>query len=271
MRLALTVEYDGRGFCGWQRQKDVPSVQQALEEALSSLANHEIRVICGGRTDTGVHALMQVVHFDTHAVRPWRGWVYGTNTRLPAGVAVTGVQTVPEDFHARFSATSRRYHYHILSHPVRSALWRGRALWECRELDLAAMQDAASRLTGEHDFSSFRGQGCQARHPVRTVTHAKLRRRGHLLTLEIEANAFLMHMVRNIVGVLLDIGLRRAEPGWVDELLRVCDRTQGGVTAPADGLYLAAIRYPERFGVQPCGPAYALDALLRTSDPDMLG
>lgn len=265
MRLALNVEYDGRGFCGWQSQKDVPSVQAAVEEALSKIAGHNVRVVCGGRTDTGVHALMQVVHFDTDAARPWRAWVYGTNAQLPAGVAITDAREVPDTFHARFSATARRYHYHILNHPIRSALWRGRMLWECRALDVGRMQAAAQRLIGEHDFSSFRGQGCQARHAIRHVSHCQLLQSGPLLTLEIEANGFLMHMVRNIIGVLRDIGLGRAAPEWVDELLAVRDRSQGGVTAPPDGLYLACIRYPDEFGINAlAGPATELDSLLRT-------
>lgn len=268
MRLALTVEYDGRGFCGWQHQKDVPSVQEAVESALTKIAGHPVRVICGGRTDTGVHALMQVVHFDTDAARPWRAWVYGTNAQLPPGVAITNAREVSTAFHARFSATARRYHYHILNHPIRSALWRGRVLWECRTLDIEAMQDAAARFTGEHDFTSFRGQGCQARHAVRHVSHSRLHQAGSLLTLEIEANGFLMHMVRNIIGVLIDIGLGRAKPDWVDTLLMVRDRRQAGVTAPPDGLYLALIRYPEEFEIQPSvGPGSELDNLLRTASP----
>ena len=262
MRLALSVEYDGRGFNGWQRQKDVPSVQAALESALTAIAGHEVTVVCAGRTDTGVHALHQVVHFDTTANRPTHAWVYGTNTHLPRGVAVTGAVVVAEHFHARFSAVSRRYHYHLLNHPVRPALWGGRVSWECRPLAFERMAAAAADLLGTHDFTAFRGQGCQARTPVREVTLARLSRRGALITLEIEADGFLMHMVRNVVGVLVDIGLGKREPGWVDELLAPRPRSEAGATASAAGLYLARIAYPPRFRVPDAGSGAELDALL---------
>jgi len=262
LRVALSLEYDGRGFNGWQRQKDVPSVQAAVEAALARIAGHDVTVVCAGRTDTGVHALHQVVHFDTEAVRPLHAWVFGTNTHLPRGVAVVGARPMADDFHARFCAYARRYHYHLANHPVRPAIWDGRVTWECRPLDFDAMADAAGRLVGTHDFSSFRGQGCQAKTPVRDVVESRLSRRGRLVTLEIEANGFLMHMVRNVIGVLVDIGLGRAAPEWIDELLAVRNRAAGGVTAPAAGLYLARIRYPARFDVPGPGPGGELDALL---------
>lgn len=246
-RIALGIEYLGTGYAGWQFQHHALTVQQVLEEALSRVANAPIRVHCAGRTDAGVHATGQVVHFDTAAARPERAWTLGVNTNLPDDVAVQWAVPVASAFHARFSACARHYRYLILRRPVRSALWHGRALWSHRPLEVARMQEAATALIGRHDFTSFRAMACQAKSPVRTITYLHLRERGPLLELAIGADGFLHHMVRNIVGVLLAIGRGEAPVGWTSELLALKDRTQGGVTAPAHGLYLTRVDYPAGF------------------------
>ncbi len=245
MRLAAGVEYDGSGFFGWQRQRQSPTVQACVETALARVADHPLTVHCAGRTDTGVHAWCQVVHFDTRSERDERAWVLGANTHLPAGISVLWARAVSEDFHARFSARKRRYHYRILNRWVRPAVERGRVAWVRQPLDAVAMDEAARFLLGEHDFSSFRAVGCQARSPVRTVHAASVRRLGHELSVDIEANAFVYHMVRNIAGVLIAIGRGQQRPEWVAELLAVRDRTVAGVTAPAEGLYFVAPSYPD--------------------------
>ncbi|MEE4638435.1 MAG: tRNA pseudouridine(38-40) synthase TruA [Wenzhouxiangella sp.] len=245
MRLAAGVEYDGSGFFGWQRQRQSPTVQACLEDALAGVADHPLQVHCAGRTDTGVHARCQVVHFDSEADRTERAWVLGANTHLPAGISVLWVRPVPDDFHARFSARRRRYQYHILNRWVRPAIDRRRTAWVRRPLDAAAMQEAAVQLLGEHDFSSFRAAGCQARSPIRTVHATRVIRQGAALYFDIEANAFVYHMVRNIVGSLLAVGRGQQSPGWIGELLRARDRSVAGVTAPAQGLYFIGPSYPD--------------------------
>jgi tRNA pseudouridine38-40 synthase len=245
MRLAAGVEYDGSGFFGWQRQRQSPTVQACLEDALARVADHPLQVHCAGRTDTGVHARCQVVHFDTGADRTERSWVLGSNSSLPDGISVLWVRQVPDDFHARFSARRRRYCYHILNRWVRPAIDQRRAAWIRHPLDAAAMDEAAALLLGEHDFSSFRAVGCQGRSPVRTVHATRVIRQGAWLFFDIEANAFLYHMVRNIVGSLLAVGRGQHSPGWIGELLRVRDRSVAGVTAPAQGLYFIAPSYPD--------------------------
>ncbi len=248
MRLAMGIEYDGSAFHGWQLQKsDVRTVQGELERALSKVADHAVRVFCAGRTDTGVHAEGQVIHFDTPAQRRRRSWQLGTNVNLPDDVCVSWVREVPEQFHARFSATSRSYRYLILNRPVRSALWRNRAVWIHEPLDVQRMQHAASHLVGTHDFSSYRAVGCQAKSPVRTVTRLAVEQRGELISIEIQANAFLHHMVRNIAGVLMAIGKGEQEVDWSRQVLEYRDRTLGGVTAPPQGLCLVQAGYPEAF------------------------
>lgn len=249
-RIALGIEYDGKRFSGWQRQPHAPSVQEALEHALSRVADRPVEVVCAGRTDAGVHATHQVVHFDTATVRPERAWVRGVNSNLPGDVGVRWMREVAADFHARFSATARTYRYVILSHPVRPVLDRHRVAWTWRPLDVAPMRDAARHLLGEHDFSSFRAVACQAKHPVRTVHRLDVRYDGDRVALEVEANAFLHHMVRNIAGVLMAVGAGERRPDWAREVLDARDRTVAGVTAPAEGLYLVAVRYPERFGIR---------------------
>ncbi|TVS11662.1 MAG: tRNA pseudouridine(38-40) synthase TruA [Wenzhouxiangella sp.] len=245
MRLAAGVEYDGSGFFGWQRQRQSPTVQSCLETALARVADHPLTVHCAGRTDTGVHAWCQVVHFDTRADRDERAWVLGANTHLPAGISVLWAREVGHDFHARFSARRRRYHYRILNRWVRPAVERDRVAWIRQPLDAARMNEAARFLLGEHDFSSFRAVGCQARSPVRTVHAASVSRLGHEVSLHIEANAFVYHMVRNVAGVLIAVGRGQRSPEWVAELLAARDRTVAGVTAPAGGLYFVAPSYPD--------------------------
>jgi tRNA pseudouridine38-40 synthase len=249
MRWALGVEYDGSGFHGWQAQDDVRTVQDCLERALSTVADEPVVAQCAGRTDAGVHATGQVAHFETRAVRSERSWVLGCNVNLPADVNVLWAKPVADDFNARYSAHSRCYRYEILNRTTRSALLRKRAVWLHHPLDSARMHGAGQALVGEHDFSSYRAQGCQAKSPLRRVTRLSARRDGERVILEIEANAFLHHMVRNIVGVLMAIGRGERPESWAGELLARRNRAQGGVTAPPEGLYLAGVDYPARFGI----------------------
>jgi tRNA pseudouridine38-40 synthase len=245
MRLAAGVEYDGSGFFGWQRQRQTPTVQACLEDALGKVANHPLSVHCAGRTDTGVHASCQVVHFDSDASRSERSWVLGTNSQLPGGISLLWVRPVTDDFHARFSARRRRYRYRILNRWVRPAIQRGRVAWVRHRLDASVMDEAAGLLVGEHDFSSFRAVGCQARSPTRTVHEAAVTRSGSELCFDIEANAFVYHMVRNIAGSLIQVGRGLKPPEWIAELLRLRDRTAAGATAPAEGLCFVAPSYPD--------------------------
>lgn len=247
MRIALGVEYDGSAFNGWQTQGDVPTVQEHLERALSKVADHTIGVVCAGRTDTGVHALEQVVHFDTDAQRSMRSWVLGANVNLPKTVAVLWATPVSDAFHARFSAQARRYRYVILNRWVRPSVLSGRVSWVHTELDAKAMQAGAAHLIGEHDFTSFRAVACQANHPVREIRELSVERRGEFIIIEVEANAFLHHMVRNIAGSLIRVGRGEAAPDWIFEVLVQRDRRLAGVTAPPDGLYLVGVRYPSEF------------------------
>ncbi len=253
MRFACPVEYDGSGFSGWQRQDHARSVQADIEAALSKVADHPVQTACAGRTDAGVHATWQVIHFDSHAERSERSWLLGTNSNLPEDVRLLSITPVAEAFHARFSAQARRYRYVILNRPVASALLRQRVTWTRRPLDARRVSAAAAHLLGEHDFSSFRAVACQAKSPVKTVHRLDVTRSGDYLYLDVEANAFLHHMVRNIAGVLMAVGRGEREPDWVGEVLERRDRTQGGVTAPAAGLYLVGVRYPHEYGVGPLG------------------
>ena len=248
-RFALVVEYDGRAFCGWERQPHCESVQAAVERALSRVADEPIRVACAGRTDSGVHALGQVVHFDTRARRLEDAWRRGANANLAAGVAVVAAREVPGDFHARFSARWRHYRYLLLNRPDRPAVLRGRVAWDRRPLDLARIRAAAGPLVGTHDFSAYRASACQAPSPVRTVHALDVQRRGAQFCFDVVADGFLHRMVRNIVGVLLAIGAGEAKPEWAREVLESRDRTQGGVTAPAAGLYLVRVGYSARYSL----------------------
>jgi tRNA pseudouridine38-40 synthase len=256
MRIALGIEYDGRAFFGWQTQREEPTVQQTLERALAVVADHPVAVVCAGRTDTGVHARCQVAHFDTGSERSERSWVLGANSNLPASVCVLWARAVEGDFHARFSAVGRRYRYVILNRWVRPALESGRMSWERQPLDAEAMHRAAQALVGEHDFTSFRSSGCKANHPVREVHSVAVHRDGDIVTIDIAANAFLYHMVRNIAGTLLAVGRGEREPGWAGEVLAARDRRVAGVTAPPDGLYFWGVRYPRAFGLPKQPPSF---------------
>ena len=248
VRIAVGVQYDGARFRGWQTQQPgVRTVQTSLEQALAKVADHPVRLVCAGRTDAGVHGMGQVAHFDTTAIRSVRAWVLGGNANLPDDVSLSWACPVPADFHARFTAQARRYRYLILNQPYRSALWQGRAAWHYRPLDARQMAEAGRALLGEHDFSSFRAAACQARHPIRELRELTVQRHGTRIVLEVEANAFLQHMVRNIAGVLMAIGAGERPVAWAQEVLEQRDRIRAGITAPAAGLYLLAVRYPERF------------------------
>jgi tRNA pseudouridine38-40 synthase len=249
MRFALGFEYDGASYRGWQRQRHVRSVQAEVERALSRIAAHPVQVSCAGRTDAGVHATHQVVHFDTDAVRPLSGWLMGGNSNLPDSVAFRWLRPVDDEFNARFSATGRAYRYVIFSHALRPALLRNRVSWTFKKLDAERMHEAGQALLGEHDFSSYRAVGCQARHPVRTLRRLSVQRHGDYLYLDLEANAFLHHMVRNIAGTLMCIGNGERPPEWAAEVLAARDRTAAGITAPAAGLYLVAVDYPARYAL----------------------
>lgn len=250
MRVVLGVQYDGAGFRGWQAQRpQLRTVQICLEQALAAVADHPIKLVCAGRTDSGVHGVGQVVHFDTNATRSERAWVRGGNAHLPPDISLSWSRQAPGDFHARYSALARRYRYLIFNQPLRSPLWRERAAWCYRPLDAERMHKAGQALVGKYDFSSFRAAECQARHPVREIQELTVRRKDDGVVLEVKANAFLHHMVRNIAGVLMAIGMGDRPAEWVREVLEQRDRTQAGVTAPAEGLYLLAVYYPERFGL----------------------
>lgn len=249
MRIALGIEYDGTDFLGWQRLTHGSTVQGALEKALSFVAAHPVDVTCAGRTDAGVHGRCQVVHFDTSAQRDPRGWVLGACANLPHSVAVLWAQDVPEDFHARFSARSRRYRYRILNRPVRAALDARYVTWERLPLDAARMHEAAQALVGEHDFSAFRAVSCQAAHARRQVLAVSVRREEDQVIVEIEANAFLHHMVRNIVGSLLPVGRGEQPVAWVGELLAGRNREVAGPTAPSSGLTFLGPRYESHWGL----------------------
>jgi tRNA pseudouridine38-40 synthase len=258
MRVAVGVEYDGRGFHGWESQARGRTVQSALELALSRVADAPVRTVCAGRTDARVHGLAQVAHFDTGAERSDRAWVFGANSNLPKDVSVLWSLRAAPDFHARFSATARHYRYVILNRPMRPAALHGRVAWECRALDATRMAAAAATLLGEHDFSAFRAAGCQARSPVRTVHRLDVTRDGDFVLLEVSANAFLQHMVRNLAGVLMAIGMGRQPIHWARQVLEGRDRRRGGVTAPPDGLYFTGVDYPVGFGIPRLSPRIAL-------------
>lgn len=260
----MGIEYNGSGFHGWQAQDEARTVQASLETAIAAVADHPVRVHCAGRTDAGVHALEQVIHFDSPAPRSERAWVLGTNVHLPADVAVLWAQRVGADFHARYRAQARHYRYLILCRGTRSALLCDRAVWVRQDLDLARMRLAAADLVGEHDFSSFRALACQAKSPVRRVHYVELVREGDLIELRIGANGFLHHMVRNIAGVLITIGRGEAEVGWVRELLALRDRTRGGVTAAAHGLYFVRADYPAGLPLPQRPAPYAIPAASRS-------
>ena len=248
-RLALGLEYDGRAFCGWQTQPSGCAVQDAAERALAGIAGTPVATICAGRTDTGVHALAQVIHFDPAVERPESAWVRGGNALLPPGVVFLWARPVAADFHARFSALRRRYRYVLLNRPVRPATEAGRVGWFHLPLDVERMQAAAARLVGEHDFSAFRSSECQAKSPVRVMHEVRIERHGEYVVFEFCANAFLHHMVRNLVGTLVYVGKGRQDPEWVSALLAARDRTRAAPTFDAAGLYLAGVEYDPAFAL----------------------
>lgn len=249
MKIALGIEYEGSGYHGWQKQSAVDSVQARLEEALSYVADHPVELICAGRTDRGVHATAQVAHFETTALRPEHAWLMGTLSHLPKNIGVTWVREVSDDFHARFTATARQYRYAIVNRTNRPGLLHGRVTWQRGPLDVVAMHAAAQYLVGTYDFSSFRGKDCQAKSPVRTLEWIRLIREGDYIYLDLRANAFLHHMVRNIAGTLMQVGLGVKSPEWMIEVRDACLREAAGFTAPADGLYLVHVEYPESHGL----------------------
>jgi len=249
MRIAIGIEYDGTAYNGWQRQRTGDGVQEHIEKALSRVAAESIEVMCAGRTDTGVHASGQVAHFDSSSERSDRGWLLGANSILPSDIAVSWVQRVDDDFHARFSASYRRYRYRILNRLERSPLQRNRAWWVYEPLDARCMDQAARALLGAHDFSAFRAAGCQASTPDREITAIALTRDGNWITFDITANAFLQHMVRNIVGSLAKVGSGEEPPEWLAGVLASRDRKKGGIAAPPHGLTLVEVGYPAKFGL----------------------
>ena len=253
-RIALGIEYDGSAYAGWQQQSHSRSVQSALQAALAAVAGHEIQLAAAGRTDAGVHALLQVAHFDSTASRPESAWTLGTTAGAPDDLSVLWAREVPDEFHARHSALSRTYLYRILNRRIRPAIERQRACWVRRPLDATSMHRAAQLLLGERDFSSFRAAECQSSTAMRRLTAVSVERSGGEIRIVVTANAFLHHMVRNIVGSLLLVGSAQRPEHWLAEVLEARDRTRAGPTAPPQGLYFAGVEYPSEFGL-PCGVA----------------
>jgi tRNA pseudouridine38-40 synthase len=248
-RIALGLEYDGSRYRGWQIQTDALSVQGEVEKALSFVAAHPVAVVTAGRTDTGVHAAMQVVHFDARVDRSERSWALGANSTLPRDISAVWARAVPDDFHARFSALARSYRYIIQNRSSRPALQRERACWVREPLDAARMHEAAQQFRGEHDFSSFRAAECQSHSPIRRLESIAVTRKGEYLAIDVTANAFLHHMVRNIAGVLIAVGCGDQPVDWVGTVLAARDRRVGGVTSAPQGLYLVGVRYAPEFAL----------------------
>ena len=257
MRIALVLEYDGSSFHGWQSQRSGNTVQDAVEAALSTIAGGNIRVVAAGRTDTGVHAFYQVLHFDTEAQRPVSAWIRGVNALLPDGIAILWASQVSHEFHARYCAIERCYLYILLNHPVRPGLGYGSIGWFHEPLDIESMRCGAKMLVGKHDFSAFRAAECQAISPVRNLTKLDIQRHGDIVVYEIRANAFLHHMVRNIVGCLVYVGKGKHPPEWIKVLLEGRNRAAAAPTFPASGLYLAGISYDAKWNL----PDYAKPSL----------
>lgn len=250
MRIALGIEYDGSTYHGWQTQQPgVDCVQNHVERAVGIVANHPAAVICAGRTDAGVHATAQVVHFDTAAARELKAWVLGVNAHMPRSIVVRWAKPVADDFHARYSAFARSYRYVILNTASRPALLSKQVTWHYRPLDALRMQAGASHLIGEHDFTSFRAMSCQSKSPMRYISDVRVMRHGDMVMLEVRGNAFLHHMVRNMAGALMDVGNGKREPDWIGTVLQARDRRLGAATAAPYGLYLVQVEYPDHFGI----------------------
>jgi tRNA pseudouridine38-40 synthase len=249
MRIALGIEYDGSSYCGWQSQAEGLTVQDTLQAALSGIAGETLGVIAAGRTDTGVHGLEQVVHFDTQVERPLQAWVRGVNALLPGSVAVRWAHPVPDEFHARFSAQGRSYRYLLINRATRPAIQAGKVGWFHAPLDLAAMQLAAQCLLGTHDFSAFRASQCQAKSPIKHLRQLDIRREGDMLVFDVSADAFLHHMVRNLIGCLVYVGKGKYPPQWLADVLSSRDRKLAAPTFAPDGLYLRRIQYDEKWGL----------------------
>jgi len=250
MRYAACVEYDGTNFSGWQAQKhDVRTVQEVVEAALGRVANHPTPIVTAGRTDKAVHATHQIIHFESNSDRTEFAWCRGSNRFLDSDVRLRWVTPVDDEFHARFSALSRSYRFIIHNTPIKSAVYRNYATHEHESLNPTLMQQAAKCLLGEHDFSSFRAAGCQAHSPIRTMSKLDLRHQGEWIWLDLKANAFLQHMVRNIAGCLIEIGSGKRSAKWLTDVLAAKDRTKAGITAPPNGLYLAGVEYPAEFSL----------------------
>lgn len=256
MRYAMGIEYDGAKFFGWQRQSHAPSVQQSVEDALTAVANHSVTAICAGRTDTGVHARGQVVHFDSPAERSDRQWILGVNSNLPEAVRALWIRSVDDDFHARFGAYSRCYQYSILNRWVRPAIGHDYYGWCRQALDVSLMHEAAQVLLGKHDFSAFRSSGCSSQHAVREVTDIRVSRDGDVVKIDICANAFLYHMVRNIVGSLIPVGLGEQSVQWFEEVFKGGDRKLAGVTADSQGLCFMSVRYDPKYNLPEVAEAF---------------
>jgi tRNA pseudouridine38-40 synthase len=247
MRIALGIEYNGHGFYGWQTQQGLPTLQATLEEAVAKVANEPIHLFCAGRTDANVHATGQVVHFDTHAKRHIDAWLWGTNSYLPPSIVVRWARHVDYRFHARFTAISRRYRYVIYNHPIRPSILNTRVSWHYCPLDITPMQEAAHYLLGQQNFNSFRSSHCNSKTPIRTIKELTISRHGDLIVLEVEANGFLHHMVRNIAGSLMKVGSGLKKPEWIQEVIKAESRRAAAETAPPDGLYLTRVGYPEPY------------------------
>lgn len=249
MRVALGIEYDGTNFSGWQVQPEQRTVQSSLEHAISIVADQAVKTVAAGRTDSGVHALQQVVHFDTDALRDERSWILGLNTNLPSDINVVWARPVDDDFSARFSAVRRTYRYLILNRISRSAIHNNKMWWYFQKLDEQRMQAAADILVGHHDFSAFRAKLCQAKSPMKTVEDITVTRHDDCIAIDVTAQSFLHHMVRNLVGVLVPIGEGRQPVEWAERVLQSKQREQGGITSPPDGLYFVNVEYPQQYAL----------------------
>jgi tRNA pseudouridine38-40 synthase len=259
VRYAVGIEYVGTRYAGWQRQESLPSVQAEVERALGIIADEQVSLVCAGRTDAGVHALRQIAHFETTAARSLDSWLMGANSELPSDIALTFVQPVTDEFHARFSALTRAYRYLVLNTSRRAPLWSGRVWWRYRTLDDSAMHASLQALCGLHDFSAFRASQCQSRVPIRRLDSISVRRFGDFVCVDVVANAFLHHMVRNIVGSAVKVGEGERPIEWIGDILGGRDRRLAGPTAPADGLYFVDVTYPAEFALPvPVGSRFPL-------------